>query len=156
MGNDCCQGAIGVKRQGRVLAAYPRSTSHTSPRSAFAIIRLAEVVFEKGLVSDAVNRLIVERWPIKIPRPADDFVENLALVRCPETLKRLQDESYCSAHALRILIQVRLEAERGARATPHPKTASEGPERCLKSRHRETPEALLRARFYPTDPSIWS
>jgi hypothetical protein len=63
-------------------------------------IRLAEIVFEKGLVSDAVNRLIAERWPIKIPRPADDFVENLALIRCPETLKRLQHESYCSAHAL--------------------------------------------------------
>src|SRR5271157_460650 len=68
-------------RQGRVLAAYPRSTSHTSPRSALAIIRLAEVVFEKSLVSDAVDRLIVERWPIKIPRSADDFVENFALLR---------------------------------------------------------------------------
>src|SRR5271157_1665210 len=130
-------------RQGRVLAAYPRSTSHTSPRSAFAIIRLAEVVFEKGLVSDAVNRLIVERWPIKIPRPADDFVENLALSRCLETVKRLQHELYCSAHALRIHTHVRFETERNPLQRPTPKPQAKVLKDALKGRHRETAEALL-------------
>src|SRR5215475_5312163 len=78
--SSSCAGML-RKRHGRILAANPMSTSHTSPRFGEFIVHFSPVEFEKHRLGVGYQFIIGQRREIKILRATQNFKGHLEFDR---------------------------------------------------------------------------